>query len=281
MRRTKWSKRFVTKGSLRKESTRWLPWTTSNFAPDGLGDDKVLVTEDPVAVFSEGPQRILTVSGGDQVMGVSQNMRVTGLEGPFGRRGFPVFMSALDETQQNLGSMNVSEVWYWWLRFKLQAQTFGGSPSFTTSQMAPAPDADLQNILNRSDVLKWGMVPVFGPTPNLPWALNADDLTLPVASNVPTGAFSVTQQNAGGSLVGSTSFSAGAVTPRYGGRYAVVPFPRFPRGGLKLGTQEVLTCVMQKRTAFQGTDTFLQENPSNERSVWMMRVGRTRVVLAK
>lgn len=207
------------------------------WAPNGEGDD------DPIQLFAgTGSQcyRAVSISAAGMKVDAGGVLQAMGQSAKLYR--FDGFIHAfMDATTSgtNYAVTNHTRLLYWWIKEKLTAESYSGEEMTTTSKMDPL--FNWKNIMRRRDVMRWGMLDVYGP--NESW-----DSSLPVAIAAPATGPTVSN------YPGNVNVNARAVqgVPRDG---AMLPFPRLPKGGLNLFAGEVLNLYTQ---GFSLTDTLGQ-----------------------
>lgn len=154
----------------------------------------------------------------------------------------------MDPTSSDTGSslLNMTRIMYVWLKLKVDANSYTGATLGGATDFAAV--LDWPNLMRRDDILRWGSVDVYGPTPDA-------QSSFPVATQMPTGGFAHTNYT-GDVLANKRSYSVRGD--------AHIPFPRVPKAGLNMKVGEELALFCQ---AYNLTDTL---NTSGVREVFML-----------
>lgn len=124
--------------------------------------------------------------------------------------------------------MNRTRLAYWWVREKLGSLGYGGSQEISVVHMSVVDN--FAQIMRRRDVLKWGILDVYGPLPDA-------QSSLPVT----TGAVNTGVSHA---MVDSDIIATKRAWNFRGGD-TLIPWPRLPKGGLNLNAGECLSLYGQ------------------------------------
>lgn len=138
-----------------------------------------------------------------------------------------LYLNPLD-TDYSPAVPDMARVMYCWLKLKVDADSYDGSTLGGAGNFSPV--TDWSHLMRRDDILRWGSVNVYGPTPDTPG-------NIPIPIQLPTGGAAHANYDAAFIMNRRMSF--------HGQPEAHIPFPRVPRAGLNLKSGEELALFAQ------------------------------------